>query len=62
MKSLKVYDDVHRDIKVEAARSGRTTTNLASELMRAGLKAVKAGKLKLGKVATPSPKIKGGVN
>lgn len=47
MKTLKVYDEVHRGIKVLAAESGRTTTNVASEILRAGMRLVKRGKISL---------------
>jgi hypothetical protein len=34
MKTLKVYDDVHTAVKVAAAQEGRTTTNIASLILR----------------------------
>lgn len=47
MKVLKVYDDVHQAVKVEAAKSARTTTNAASELLRWALEQLKIGKVTL---------------
>lgn len=47
MKTLKVYDDVHTSVKVEAARSGRTTTNLASLLLKKAFELVASGKIKI---------------
>lgn len=34
MKTLKVYDYVHTAVKVAAAQEGRTTTYIASEIIR----------------------------
>jgi plasmid stability protein len=50
MKTLKVYNDIHREVKVEAARSGRSSTNLASELLRWALQQAKKGKVALEKL------------
>ena len=47
MKTTKLYDDVHTDLKVEAARSGRTTLNVGSELLKKALLMVKEGKWKI---------------
>jgi plasmid stability protein len=52
MKSLKIYNDVHRDLKVEAAKSGRNTSNLGSELLRVALNQLKSGKIKTEKLPT----------
>ena len=41
MKKVTIYDDVHRDVKLEAVRLGRTFPNMASELLRRGLDAAK---------------------
>lgn len=34
MKTLKVYEDVHTAVKVDAAQQGRTTTYAASAALR----------------------------
>jgi hypothetical protein len=34
MKTLKVYEDVHTAVKVDAAQQGRTTTYAASQALR----------------------------
>ena len=51
MKTLKVYDDAHQSIKIEAAKSGRTTTETASLLIREAVELVKKGKISLAKPA-----------
>lgn len=50
MKTLKVYDSVHTAVKVEAAKSGRTTEAVASLLLEYALKLVSAGKIKTEKL------------
>ena len=47
MKSIKVYEEIHRAVKAEAARSDRSVPNVASEILRFGLEALKKGKLSL---------------
>jgi plasmid stability protein len=51
MKVLKVHDDIHRDVKVAAAEKGRTTTNVASALLRWALDQLTLGKVKLDRLA-----------
>lgn len=52
MKVLKVYNEVHQEVKVEAAKSGRTTTYTASELLRYALLMLKEGKIDLKRDTT----------
>lgn len=47
MKTLKVYDTTHRDVKTEAAKTGRTVPNMADVLLSAAVSLFRAGKLKL---------------
>jgi hypothetical protein len=51
MKSLKVYDPTHLEVKLEAVRQQRSVPNLASELLNAALALFRAGKLKLSEPA-----------
>jgi hypothetical protein len=50
MKVLKVYNDAHQEVKVEAAKSGRTTVEVASLLLRHAIWMVRSGQLDLGKM------------
>lgn len=50
MTGIKIYEDVHLALKVEAARSKRTVPNTASVLLRHALDLVHAGKLDLSKL------------
>jgi hypothetical protein len=52
MKTLKVYDITHRDVKAEAAKTGRTVPNMADALLSAAVSLFRAGKLKLPAVPT----------
>ena len=45
MKTLKVYDDVHTSVKVAAAQLGRTTTNVASSMMRRMFSQIASGEI-----------------
>lgn len=47
MKTLKVYDDVHTSVKVAAAQLGRTTTNIASSMLRRMFSQIAAGEITL---------------
>lgn len=54
MKTLKVYEDAHLGCKVAAAKSGRTTTTVASMLIRFGLKKIESGELQLDQISGES--------
>lgn len=43
MKLQKLYDDVHRGVKVEAAKRGKPSVRVASLLLRKGLQDLEAG-------------------
>lgn len=45
MKTLKVYDDVHTSVKVAAAQLGRTTTNVASSMLRRVFSQIASGEI-----------------
>ena len=47
MKTLKVYDTTHRDVKAEAAKTGRSVPNMADALLSAAVRLFRSGKLKL---------------
>lgn len=47
MKSLKVYDPIHHEVKLESVRQKRTVPNFTSDLLEAALKLFRAGKLKI---------------
>jgi hypothetical protein len=49
MKTLYVQDDDHKKVKTAAAKSRLTMSETVSALIRAGLKQVREGKLKLTK-------------
>ena len=51
MKALKVYDDVHTQVKVAAATLGRTTTNVASACLRHFFGQVERGEIRLSDIA-----------
>ena len=50
MKQLHVYDDIHKQVKTEAARTERTTTNTTCSLLRHALWLLKNGKISLDKL------------
>lgn len=50
MKSLKVYDDVHTATKVAAAKLGRTTTNVASSMLRRMFSQIETGEISLADI------------
>lgn len=54
MKAIKVFDDLHRRVKVEAAESGRTTPVVASLLLRHALDMLNSGKIQLSKLEVKS--------
>lgn len=58
MKKTNLYDDVHKEVKVEAARNETSVPHLASELLRWALKEARDGRCKLAKLLKPaaSPK------
>lgn len=45
MKLQKLYDDVHRDVKVIAAQTGKSSLRVGSQLMRFALREYEAGGL-----------------
>jgi len=49
MKILHVQDDDHKRVKTASAQSGLTMSETVSVLIKAGLKQVREGKLKLTK-------------
>lgn len=55
MKTLKVYDTTHRDVKTEAAKAGRSVPNMADALLSAAVKAFRSGKLKLPGLEATKP-------
>ena len=50
MKKTNLYDDVHKDVKVEAAKAETSVPNMASELLRWALKEYRAGRCKLADI------------
>lgn len=46
MKILKVHDDVHRELKIEAANDCRPMEALSSDLLDAAIELKRRGKLK----------------
>ena len=50
MKTLKVYDDVHTSVKVAAAQLGRTTTNVASSMLRRMFSQIASGEITLHEI------------
>jgi len=55
MKTVSIFDDVHRDVKAEAARREMTLPNYASELLRVGNSLVQDGTLKIGEAPEDAP-------
>jgi len=55
MKTLKVYDEVHREVKSEAAKTGRPVPNMGSALLRAALDLLHEGKIELPPPPTQEP-------
>jgi hypothetical protein len=54
MKKVSIFDDVHKDVKVEAAKEDTSVPNMASELLRWALKEVRAGRCKLAGILKPA--------
>lgn len=55
MKTLKVYDDVHTSVKIAAATLGRTTTNIASAILRESFARIESGELKITALPAGEP-------
>lgn len=47
MTGIKIYEHVHHEVKIEAAKSKRTVPNTASLLLAYAVELVRAGKLNL---------------
>ena len=52
MKTLQVHEDAHQGVKIEAAKSVESVSSAASRLLRAALKLIEKGELKLSETAT----------
>jgi hypothetical protein len=50
MKTLKVYDHAHTAVKVAAAQTGRTTTNIASSILLYHFQRIADGSLTMGEL------------
>lgn len=50
MKKLSIYDDVHKDVKVEAAKGETSVPHMASELLRWAVGELKGGRCTLAKI------------
>lgn len=50
MKALKVPENIHQAVKIEAAKTGRTTFTVAELLLRHSLELLESGKIDLAKL------------
>lgn len=55
MKILKVHEDTHRELKIEAAQDGRSMEGLSSDLIDAALELKRKKKLRLVPRADEEP-------
>ncbi|MCW1921287.1 hypothetical protein OKA05_01910 [Luteolibacter arcticus] len=55
MKKLLIHDEVHREVKAEAARQGRSVPDTGSELLATALDLLREGKIEFPPQPAPEP-------